>query len=130
MAVTQEDRLAKLLFALEQIAAGAKPVTKTQGSLADIDMAAIARDAIAECRQTQTVTPETAPTDSRPHQPTQTVSAASAHRLLGDFLAAQSVIQWLKDNGLLNSQEAPEALARSYAGTLKQQRDFLDQFDG
>ena len=61
--------------------------------------------------------------------PIQTVTATTAHRLLGDLIAAQSVIQWLKDNQLLSSDKSVEDLARRYAGSLKQYRDFLDQFE-
>lgn len=64
-----------------------------------------------------------------PEQISQTVSAETAHRLLTELLAAQRVLQWLKDNGLLATDQPLETLARQYAGQLKQQRDFLDQFE-
>lgn len=89
----QDTQMTVLLLALEQIATGSKPVTKAQDSLADIEMAAIARNAIAEYRQTQAETPKTVLTDIRPHQPTQTVAVTTAHRRLGELLAAKDVIQ-------------------------------------
>ena len=61
--------------------------------------------------------------------PQQTISAETAHRLLGELLAARSVMQWLNDNGLLATDQPLEALARQYGGQLRQQREFLDQFE-
>ncbi|MGG6263260.1 hypothetical protein ACQ4M3_39685 [Leptolyngbya sp. AN03gr2] len=58
----------------------------------------------------------------------QSVSAETAQRLLSEFLAAKTVIEWLKDKKLLDSEQSTETLAKEYAGRLNLHREFLDQF--
>jgi hypothetical protein len=52
----------------------------------------------------------------------------TAQCILGEYLTAKSVIQWLIDNKLLSFTN-PDLLACQYAAQTSAHRDFLQQFD-
>ncbi len=58
----------------------------------------------------------------------QVITMETAQRILGEYLTARSVIQWLIDKELVTCSNADE-LAQQYATHNSAHRDFLQQFD-